>query len=259
VAAFLAGVAALGAVLLSQHPAEEDSAPAAEAPASAPTGAKPGGAPSAAEAAMILPRPGSSAVASTSGRGAAGKAVATPLPPHTPGRSPLEHSPGYYPPADPESASVRLGRREAPYVSGEFTGGAASLEDLGRAVLDAINARNVTALHELRVTRREFETFLWREFPESRPITNITVDDAWSMSVHTSRNGGSRAVDQFGGRSLRLVRVDRGPTQEFTNFKLIRDVVIVAEGEGGGEAQYIKIVPSVAVRNGRFKALLFRD
>ena len=111
-----------------------------------------------------------------------------------PGRSPLERSPGYVPPADPESASVRLGRRDAPLLDGEFDGGAASLQELGRLVVAALNAGDESGLHALRVTRSEFERFLWREFPQSRPITNVTADDAWSLSDAGSVAGASRAV-----------------------------------------------------------------
>lgn len=183
-----------------------------------------------------------------------GAALETP-----PGRSPLERSPGYVPPADPESASVRLGRREAPLLDGEFDGGAASLEEFGRFVVAALNAGDEGALHALRVTRSEFERYLWREFPQSRPITNITADDAWSLSDASSLAGASRAVGQLGGRRLRFLRVEHGPTQDFTNFDLVRGLEIVAESGITKEIHAIRFVPSVAVRNGRHKALLYRD
>lgn len=176
-----------------------------------------------------------------------------------PGRSPLERSPGYVPPADPESASVRLGRREAPLLDGEFDGGTASLEEFCRFVVTALNAGDEGALHALRVTRAEFERFLWREFPQSRPITNITADDAWGLSDAGSLAGASRAVGQHGGRRLRFLRVEHGPTQDFTNFDLVRGLEIVAESEITKEIHAIRFVPSVAVRNGRYKALLYRD
>lgn len=177
----------------------------------------------------------------------------------SPGRSPLERSPGYVPPADPESASVRLGRREAPLLEGEFDGGAASLEELGRLVVAALNAADESGLHALRVTRAEFERYLWREFPQSRPITNITADDAWGLSDASSLAGASRAVGQLGGRRLRFIRVERGPTQDFTNFDLVRGIEIVTESEITKEIHAIRLVPSAAVRNGRYKALLYRD
>ena len=180
-------------------------------------------------------------------------------PPSRTGRSPLEHSPGYFPPADPESASVRLGRREAPEVADLFQGGAASMEGFGRAVVAALNARDEAALHALRVTQGEFETILWREFPESRPITNITADDAWSMSEPRSRAGANRAMGIHGGRRLRFQTIEAARVQPFTNFLLHRDVVIVAVDEATGEVHRMTLAPSVAERKGRFKALLYHD
>lgn len=175
------------------------------------------------------------------------------------GRSPLENAPGYVPPADPESASVRLGRREAKPVDDEFSGGAASLEDFGRRVVEALNSLDETGLHRLRVTRVEFERILWPEFPESRPITRITADDAWSLSEPRSLTAASRAIGLHGGKRLRFERVEHDRVQPFTNFDLYRGVTIVATDEASGESHRIPMAPSVAARHGRFKALLFRD
>ncbi|MEK7315020.1 MAG: hypothetical protein AAB011_02475 [Candidatus Eisenbacteria bacterium] len=175
------------------------------------------------------------------------------------GDSPLRNAPGYFPPADPESASVRLGRREAPDVPDLFQGGAASMEEFGRSVVTALNGKDEKALHTLRVTRVEFERILWREFPESRPITRITAEDAWSMSEPRSIAGAGRAVGLHGGRRLRFLTIESASIQTFTNFLLHRDVVIAAVDEGTAEVHKITMAPSVAERKGRFKALLYRD
>src|SRR6185503_6980833 len=94
-------------------------------------------------------------------------------------RSPLESSPGYYPPADPESLAAVNGRRDAPPVEGEFSGGAASLEDLAREILAGLEQNDERALHALRVTQDEFERIIWPEMPQSRPITNIPFSEVW--------------------------------------------------------------------------------
>src|SRR5690242_3303186 len=55
--------------------------------------------------------------------------------------------PGYVPPNDPESSSVRIGRRvNAPLVSRPFTGGARSLEELGRKVCHALDYESADSL-----------------------------------------------------------------------------------------------------------------
>jgi len=174
-------------------------------------------------------------------------------------RSPLERSPGYYPPDDPESMSVITGRREAPAVDLEFTGGAVSIDDLGRQLVAGVNARDEGAVHALGVTRKEFEVILWREFPESRPITHITAADAWEMSSYQSHSGVARTVGEFGYRRLEYIRVDSGPAVPYRNFNLYRQVEIVAKDPATSQEVRLRFAPSFVERHGRFKVLTFKD
>ena len=102
-----------------------------------------------------------------------------------PGPAPPRHGSvtlekGYYPLADPESSSVRIGRRvNAPLVAKRFTGGARSLNELGRMVCHALDHPYADTLFSLSVREDEFRDILWPEFPQSRPATGITWQDAW--------------------------------------------------------------------------------
>jgi hypothetical protein len=174
-------------------------------------------------------------------------------------RSPLEQSPGYVPPADPESMSVLTGRREAPAVTGEFQGGASSPEALAQLVLDALANTNESQLHEVRVTKGEFEKLLWREFPQSRPITNIQADDAWSMISTSSRAGASKAYTLYAGRKLDVIGIENAHAMEYRNFNLWRDVVIRARDTATGEEIRIDFVPAIAERHGRYKVFSYKD
>ena len=174
-------------------------------------------------------------------------------------RSPLERSPGYFPPADPESSSVVTGRRNAPAVSLELDGGARSIGALARNLLAAIDARDERAMHAQRLTFREFEGICWPEFPESRPITRITAADAWEFSLTSSLAGAGRTVGLYGGHGLELVRVEVGRTEEYRNFQLHRGVVIVARDAVDGSEVSLRFLPSIVERHGRFKALLYHD
>jgi len=174
-------------------------------------------------------------------------------------RSPLERSPGYYPPDDPESLSVLTGRRDAPEVSLELTGGAPSLDALGRAILAALHDRDEAALSTLLVTRQEFETICWREFPESRPVTHITAQDAWWMSSNASRAGASRMVGVYGGRPLELLEVERAGSFPYRNFVRHYGVTLVVRDRATGEVLDIASAPSLIERDGRFKVLIYKD
>jgi hypothetical protein len=202
------------------------------------------------------PAPAKSVVA------AARQKHAAPRPGKTPAlrpRSPLERSAGYIPPDDPESLSVITGRRNAPPVALELTGGASSLADLARLLLADLQAKDERAMHALRVTRREFEVICWPEFPVSRPITRISVGDAWELALPTSLAGAGRTIGLHGGRDLSLVRVTAGRAERYRNFTLHRDVVITAREAQAGDSLSLRFVPSVVERHGRFKALLFKD
>jgi len=183
----------------------------------------------------------------------------SPEPPLPRGRSPLESAPGYFPPDDPESASVITGRREAKAVDLPFSDGASTREDLAQMLLAGLNARDERALHALRVTREEFAVILWPEFPESRPITNIAVEDAWSMGIAQSVAGAGRAVGQNGGKDLVFLRVESAPPMVYRNFVLYRDVSILVRDRATGVEDRLHFAPSFVERKGRVKVLIFRD
>jgi len=174
-------------------------------------------------------------------------------------RSALEGSPGYYPPADPESLSEIMGRREAPEVDGELSGGATSLDELARALVSGVQRKDVGSLHALRVTRSEFETFLWPEFPQSRPITHIPVSEAWGFLTANCLAGANRTTTQYGGRPLTFVRVDYGRSVPYRNFTLYREVLISVRDTRNGQVVPLRFAPSIVERRGKFKALTFKD
>lgn len=176
-----------------------------------------------------------------------------------PHRSPLERSPGYYPPDDPESLSVVRGRRDAKPVSMELSGGASSERGLVNLLLAGLSARDGNALQALRVTRPEFEAIFWPEFPQSRPVTNITVDDVWEMQIAQNASGANRAMSGFGAKQLEFVRVDRDPPVPYTNFKMYTNVRIVTRDISTGEEDVLRFAPTFVERHGRFKVLVYKD
>ena len=169
------------------------------------------------------------------------------------------NSPGYVPPDDPESLSVVTGRRDAPPIDMEVTGGARSPEALARLLLEALQVGDEHALHALGLTRGEFGTILWPELPESRPITHITLDDAWEMSNGQSLAGVSRAVGAYGSHQLELTTLESSEPVAYRNFRLLRQVVLVCEDRSTGTQVRLKFAPSFLERHGRYKVVTYRD
>ena len=167
--------------------------------------------------------------------------------------------PGYYPPSDPESSSVRIGRRvRAPLVSQRFTGGARSLDELGRKVCHALDYESADTLFSLTVNEDEFRDILWPEFPMSRPATGITWKDGWLFLYGRLHQGSAIAIRDHGGHVYQFVRFDRDSTMHYNNFKLHNGLVLVAKDDEG-KIQQFRWLRSVAERKGRFKIYSMSD
>jgi hypothetical protein len=186
-------------------------------------------------------------------------ATAEPAAPTVYASSRFAGRPGYYPPADPESLSVVTGRRDAPAVDLELSGGASSMENLGRALLAGLLAKDQAALDAVRVTKHEFRVICWPEFPESRRVTNITLDDAWMMAAAKNHAASSRALGNYGGRDLELVDVEVPAPFAYRNFQRYSGVVLVARDRSNGDLLRLPFAGSVIERHGQFKVLMYRD
>jgi hypothetical protein len=172
----------------------------------------------------------------------------------------LKNAPGYVPLFDPESASVKLGRRtNAPLVSMRFSDGARSMEHLGRMIVHAVHHTSPDSLRRLCITGDEFSGIMWREMPHSRPVTGIKVEDSWMLLQARLHGGVSKLLNEHAGEHLEFVRWERtDTTMLFRNFKLHNGTVLVVRDEQGRE-QRLTHVRAVAERMGQFKIQSMRD
>lgn len=165
----------------------------------------------------------------------------------------VKDSPGYVPLVDPESTSVRIGRRlNAPLVSKPFVGGARSLDELGRAAVRLVNRGQSDSLLALCVTEDEFRDILWREFPQSRPATHLEWLDGWKALYVRHRGGITGAIRDKADQYYEYVRTQtRDTTALYRNYKLHNGVVLIVRVDG--REQELRWLRSVAERKGRFK------
>jgi hypothetical protein len=189
----------------------------------------------------------------------AGTLPATAVTPQPTRHSSLEGTPGYTPPVDPDSEAVITGHRKAPPVSQPFAGGAVSVNGVARALLQSVAAKDRARLDGLCITRSEFSSILWPEFPQSRPITGATADDGWYFLARRNAGGVSRALNEYAGQRLTLVRVERAqPVERYRNFALYRGLTIVAKDSTGALVR-LDDLRTVAERKGVFKIYSMRD
>jgi hypothetical protein len=172
----------------------------------------------------------------------------------------VTQEPGYYPPVDPESSSVRIGRRlNAPYVKQDFHGGARSLEELGRRVCHALDYNLSDSLLVLCVHEDEFRDIMWREFPQSRPATGVKWQDGWMFLWARLHGGSVSAMKEFGGHQYEFVRFERyDSTAHYRNFKLHNGLLLIAKDEDG-QLQRFTWLRSAVERRGSFKIYSMKD
>jgi hypothetical protein len=170
-----------------------------------------------------------------------------------------QNSPGWVPNTDPESASVRIGRRlNAPLVSVPFRGGSKSRDELGRTVCRLLHHSRRDSLLALCVVDAEFRDILWREFPQSRPATGLQWEDAWRVLDMRLRSGVSDAIGQYGGQHWQFVRFEVDSVATYKNFRLHSGIAIVVRNESG-EIERMSWLRAIAERKGRFKIYSVRD
>lgn len=171
--------------------------------------------------------------------------------------SSLQGLPGYVPLVDPESMSVTLGRRtNAPVVRQPFRGGARSLNELGKTVTRYLHHSERASLHAICVTQEEFSGILWREFPQSRPVTGLQWEDAWTILHARLRSGCAQALGDYGGDPYEFIRFEylarADSVVRYKNFTLHNRLFMVVRNPAG-EVEHWNWLRSVAERKGVFK------
>ena len=134
-----------------------------------------------------------------------------------------------------------------------------SPDQLGLAVVDALNRKDIEQLNRLRVKREEFLDWIWPAFPASRPPSNFPGDFAWSNLNKKCNIGMKKWIDRYGEHNLKFVdiRFDR-PSETYDGFQLLRGTILTLQNVAG-EKRELKILGSVVVKNNRYKLLSYED
>ena len=148
---------------------------------------------------------------------------------------------------------------EKPKRTGWVTQSLHSPDQLGLAVVDALNRKDIEHLNRLRVQREAFMDWIWPAFPASRPPSNFPGDFAWSNMNKKCNIGMKKWIARYGGQNLKFVsiRFDR-PSEPYDGFQLLRGTVLTLQN-AAGEKRELKILGSVVVKNGRYKLLSYED
>jgi len=173
----------------------------------------------------------------------------------------VANSPGDKLPYDPEWRSLRTGKRVVAVHDRAFThGGSTSLDELATDYIFGLNQLDEAVLNDLRITREDFESILWPEFPQSRPALHIPVDESWLFEITHLNEGLQKTAAVSKGHRLKLEGARVTSVKEFTNFRIL-EVEIVAQDETTGESITLTGDQggTVAERLGRYKFYLYRN
>ena len=134
-----------------------------------------------------------------------------------------------------------------------------SPDQLGLAVVDALNRKDIEHLNRLRVQREAFIDWIWPAFPASRPPSNFPSDFAWSNMNKKCNTGMKKWIARYGGQNLEFVaiRFDK-PTEIYEGFQLLRGTVLMLKNAAGEKGE-LRILGSVVVKNDRYKLLSYED
>jgi hypothetical protein len=135
----------------------------------------------------------------------------------------------------------------------------ASPADLGRAVVEGLNANDPEALYRLLVSKQEYTGELWPAFPASDPKFNFTPEFAWSNLYKKCVIGIEKRTARHGGKNLSFsgIRFDR-PTEAYNGFRLHRGTVLTVRNPDGKEGE-LKFLGSVVEKGGRYRLLSYDD
>ena len=134
-----------------------------------------------------------------------------------------------------------------------------SPDQIGLAVVDALNRKDIEKLNGLRVQRKEFLDWIWPAFPASRPPSNFPGDFAWSNMNKKCNAGMKKWIARYGGNNLKFVsiRFDR-PSETYDGFQLLRGTVLSLQN-AAGEKRELKILGSVVLKDKKYKLLSYED
>lgn len=135
--------------------------------------------------------------------------------------------------------------------------GAATLDELGRAVWTAIVQQDTAALDRLRLSEFEHNELVWPEQDASRPEAGFPLDQAWQNIQLRNRAARTDLVHAFGDSIDRLVDTRcEGQPRRYRTFLALTDCQLVLESAGGGQRR-VQAFRYVIRMDGRHKVVRY--
>ncbi len=165
--------------------------------------------------------------------------------------------------ADPVPVPVRGGSPETPAVElgdAPLEGGVSSLEELGRSVIAALNARELESLQDLAITASEFKTRLFDVLSNHESARQLGPELLWRMQRGESDDDLGHILDLHGGRGYEFVAVEPERVERRDGVTLHREPVLVVREAGSSEPRRLRLLATVVEHDQThtFKLLAYR-
>lgn len=130
-------------------------------------------------------------------------------------------------------------------------------EALAEAALDALRAEDGEALDSLRITREEYEAYLWPSLPDKE---HVPFEFVWSVTGPRSRKARGEVMNEFGGLPFELVKVDLGEEIErYDAFILYQEARMTVRRTDTGKEGMLPLMDVIVEMDGGWKFLNFAE
>ena len=128
-----------------------------------------------------------------------------------------------------------------------------SSDALARAVLNALERKDLDALRALPLSEAEYRDHVWPELPVSRPERNVPFDYSWGQMKQRSDGSLQQTFARYAGKRLELVRTRfSGETTGYASFRVMRENEIIARDDSGKDL-ILRLYGSAMLKDGRYK------
>ena len=127
---------------------------------------------------------------------------------------------------------------------------------VARAVLDAIERRDVARLQSLALSEQEFRDHVWPALPAARPERNLPFSYVWGDLRQKSQIKQSETLAKYGGQRFSLLNVAFAGDTGYEGYRVHRDAKLRVRDDAGTESE-IRVCGSMIEKDGAWKVFSY--
>jgi hypothetical protein len=160
--------------------------------------------------------------------------------------------------AVPREEALRRFRDDLPEVA-RLTGGTSSREQLVRAFVGAVAARDTAALRTMLLSRAEFAWLYYPTAREANPPYNLPPNLMWFTTQGRSEGGIRAALEQLGDRPIRYLSHACAPKARVEGENSLWGFCLVRYRAEGGDTLQRQLFGLIIERDGVYKFVSYAN